>query len=1097
MSDQAAKLSDIERKYPGSYREAFETLATHMFMQRLSLPEPPIRRTNQKGIEADAVEVPYDLDYLCKKGTYAYQAKYFDSRTEIADRKEEFIKSIVTAKENGVTDLFFYVNKELRQNTKTGNKPAGEDEIEKSAEKAGLRSIHWYTKKEIEAELDKPAYLHIKNLFLGEQNASNISGFYEHICNMITQGNANAVYGSMSLLDSYIEPILCKREGEQSLFSSYRNSHEPKDSETILLQDVRDYLESWVTKNEYITIFCGEPGHGKTSLCQKAMYDFYKNKWLEKRVLNVFTFSVNPAGTPVQDKKRFDSLVDLLSWGDIDSRVNQKVKRENCGNALIFLDGFDELLEWLPGYNMEEFLGTVLSFLKSFDDNGYIKPHIVITTRKMALPPRKKAYVLGVGKSAIRIPIYEMQLIPKQRQYEWIEKHGNRDVTNPEKYLAQYKEMYERLAPQDEMKAILGVPIIFRMIVTQEILPENGNNLSEIYEQLYDTTWERNRIRVRREYDKEYMKRKLMRHALRIYADDNDSAKTTDQLGMEEAAWLYQFYTRYDDVSCCNKGSTVSYRIGFLHRTLYEHFLACEILSWFRHRDDAYFNTRILSTDREEDDEDSKDSDLMDLLAVLGKRKLSMEVISSIKNLYERGQRNGSNEWVEDEAFERAYIILKETDGILQLPGFNFDKYKTVNREKREFLRDLATLLQKDSDLTPLVRAENVFCNVLSICSVCRHPASAEKINIRAMQAYDLRGIRLDRANFRGVNLTDARLTKAVLEEVDFRGAILERANLSGAVLAGDFTGCDISRASMAESNLSRAILNGADMEGALLSQAVFVQDSVETDLSEVNLEGSRISQASLSEEQVMIANRENVLGRPLRQQDVNKKLNPKQAVGKQAGEFTIEKYDDIDVSKASERYRVPAFGSYKQGVNGNVEALSWRVLKLERDRILVISEKLIDIVPYNKTNQTVTWDNCYLREWMNEDFLYGAFDKSERARIIRVHNQNPKNPLYGTNGGRSTWDRVFALSIEEAHYYFDTDADRRALVTPNMITKDVSVLSTIKNEELYWNWWWLRSPGDFLYSASLVDKDGNISCRGHFVHFCGVCVRPALWLHL
>lgn len=1087
MSDQAAKLSDIERKYPGSYREAFETMVTHMFMQRLSLPEPPTRRAYQWGIEADPVDVPNDLDYFCKKGTYAYQAKYFDPGTEIADKKELFIKSIAAAKEAGATDLFFYVNKELRQNSQTGHKPAGEAEIEKAAENAGLRPIHWYTKKKIEDELDMPAYLHIKNLFLGEQNASNIPGFYEHVCKIITQEHANAVYGSMSLLDGYIEPILCKREGEQSLFSLCGNRHESKPSEAGLLQDVRDYLESWVTKNEYITIFCGEPGHGKTSLCQKAMYDFYNNNWLEKKVLNVFTFSANPAGTPVQDKKRFDSLIDLLSWGDIDSRVNQKVKKENCGNALIFLDGFDELLEWLPGYNMEEFLGTVLTFLKSFDDNGYIKPHIVITTRKMALPPRKKAYVLGIGNSAIRIPIYEMQLIPKIRQYEWIEKHGHKNIDNPEKYLARYKEMYERLAPQDEMKAILGIPIIFRMIVTQEILPKNGDNLSEIYEQLYDTTWERNRIRVRREYNKEYMKRKLMKHALRIYADDNNSAKTTDQLGMEEAAWLYQFYTRYDEVACCKKGGTVGYRIGFLHRTIYEHFLACEILSWFRNRDDADYNTKIFSTNWEEDDVDRTDSDFLDLLAVLGKRKLSMEVISSIRNLYERGQRNGGKEWVEDEAFERAYRILKRTDGILQLPGFYCDKYKTVNREKREFLRDLAVLLQKDSDSTPLVRAENVLCNVLSICSVCRHPVSAEKINIRVMQMYDLQGVRLDRANFRGVNLTDARLAKAILEEVDFCGTILERANLSGAVLAGDFTGCDLSRASMAESNLSRAILNGADMEGALLSQAVFAQDSADTDLSEVNLEGARISQAILSEEQEKITNGENVLGKPLRQQHVNVRLNPKQTVVKRAGEFIIEKYDDVEISNASERYRVPDFGRYKQGANGTVDALSWRVLKWEQNRVLVIAEKLIDCIPYNKTDKPVTWEKSYLREWMNEDFLYGAFDKNERARIIRVHNQNPENPLYGTKGGRSTWDRVFALSIEEARYYFDTDSDRRAVVTPNIIAKPPAPCI----------WWWLRSPGDFSNRASLVDTLGKVSCSGHFVHFCGVCVRPALWLHL
>ena len=51
----------------------------------------------------------------------------------------------------------------------------------------------------------------------------------------------------------------------------------------------------------------------------------------------------------------------------------------------------------------------------------------------------------------------------------------------------------------------------------------------------------------------------------------------------------------------------------------------------------------------------------------------------------------------------------------------------------------------------------------------------------------------------------------------------------------------------------------------------------------------------------------------------------------------------------------------------------------------------------------------------MNNDFFKKAFSDFEKSKIVSVNNANPNNPDYGTAGGRSTDDKVFALSFEDA----------------------------------------------------------------------------------
>jgi hypothetical protein len=133
---------------------------------------------------------------------------------------------------------------------------------------------------------------------------------------------------------------------------------------------------------------------------------------------------------------------------------------------------------------------------------------------------------------------------------------------------------------------------------------------------------------------------------------------------------------------------------------------------------------------------------------------------------------------------------------------------------------------------------------------------------------------------------------------------------------------------------------------------------------------------------------------------------------------------------------------------------------------------------PYNVEWESITWETCTLRQYLNGEF-YNSFRDNEKAMIAETRNVNTDNPGYGTEGGNDTIDRVFLLSINEANGYFKNDHDRAASYGGSP------------------DWWWLRSPGRdgddaaFVFSYGGVNDDGNLAYDG------AVGVRPALWVNL
>lgn len=186
-----------------------------------------------------------------------------------------------------------------------------------------------------------------------------------------------------------------------------------------------------------------------------------------------------------------------------------------------------------------------------------------------------------------------------------------------------------------------------------------------------------------------------------------------------------------------------------------------------------------------------------------------------------------------------------------------------------------------------------------------------------------------------------------------------------------------------------------------------------------------------------------------------------------------------------------------------------WRVLDIQNNAALIITEDIVEKRPYHDVYKGITWADCGLRKYLNGEFL-NRFSEADQSRIILVTNKNSDNPWFGTNGGEDTQDSIFLLDIEDVacKYFGDSSKklqDRGKNQNYWFQRKDENNHKRIAKFMGRNYWWWLRSPGRMNRVAAYVhgNPGGCIGINGNSVFFRSFGaerdggVRPALWLKL
>lgn len=192
-----------------------------------------------------------------------------------------------------------------------------------------------------------------------------------------------------------------------------------------------------------------------------------------------------------------------------------------------------------------------------------------------------------------------------------------------------------------------------------------------------------------------------------------------------------------------------------------------------------------------------------------------------------------------------------------------------------------------------------------------------------------------------------------------------------------------------------------------------------------------------------------------------------------QIADCYIEKYGEEAYSKVKDIQIGDSyiFGEYRQNAR---ETIEWVVLDKRGAALLLVSRYLLDECEhYNLKGKAAGWEDCAIREWLNGEFLEAAFDSEEQEKIIPVTLKN--------DSGKSTTDRVFLLSAEEAEKYFVSDEKRSGKQIGNY-------KGFIKRA------WWLRKSGKNIERAAIVNKSGEIEEDGKDFYSMAY-IRPAVWV--
>ncbi len=122
-----------------------------------------------------------------------------------------------------------------------------------------------------------------------------------------------------------------------------------------------------------------------------------------------------------------------------------------------------------------------------------------------------------------------------------------------------------------------------------------------------------------------------------------------------------------------------------------------------------------------------------------------------------------------------------------------------------------------------------------------------------------------------------------------------------------------------------------------------------------------------------------------------------------------------------------------------------WYIIRKSDDGVTLLMKESFTNKAYNNDYTDITWKDCSLRTYLNDDFYNNNFSEEERAKIALTHNTNPDN---------DTDDYIYLLSIAEVQG----------------LSEDIRANGS---------WWWLRSPGAYSYFAAVVYDDGYVDTFG------------------
>lgn len=159
-------------------------------------------------------------------------------------------------------------------------------------------------------------------------------------------------------------------------------------------------------------------------------------------------------------------------------------------------------------------------------------------------------------------------------------------------------------------------------------------------------------------------------------------------------------------------------------------------------------------------------------------------------------------------------------------------------------------------------------------------------------------------------------------------------------------------------------------------------------------------------------------------------------------------------------------FGNY-QGM-----PLSWTVVSRDDDgNMMLVSDYIIECMPYNDSQFDCDWENSTLRNWLNEKFYTMSFMDEEKGRVLTT------SVSVGTDLVTTVEDKVYILSAQEMFRFYPYSNEAMCQFTFGANTT-FNIMNDYQPES---GICWLRDNGSSRIhnSASFMEASGASNIEG------------------
>ena len=195
--------------------------------------------------------------------------------------------------------------------------------------------------------------------------------------------------------------------------------------------------------------------------------------------------------------------------------------------------------------------------------------------------------------------------------------------------------------------------------------------------------------------------------------------------------------------------------------------------------------------------------------------------------------------------------------------------------------------------------------------------------------------------------------------------------------------------------------------------------------------------------------------------------------------------------------------GSYEQSLNTPNEPIEWKIVNINGNTALLVSEEYLDVMQYNNQGEAVEWTESDIENYLNNEFLSTAFSE-ELSDLIIPSSQNgiqemvsiPNLAYYDGRYARKKEGYTINLTEWALDKYLNAYKDNKSLFPSSWVSNESGETSALDSSQAcLWAWIEPDSSEDEIRLVSIFKEDEYLMREGNPEYYAGI--RPMIFIDL